>query len=178
MATYGHIPFHTHLTLRLLFKNLIKSNLCFPYCPGGVALHWSRVNLQGHTPLNKLYSSSHSSYQLSTTPHVLVWLHTLLSFVWLKLVCCHSCCEFKCATALLCPCTHPLPLPPAVLLSLPQWFLILGRRRWNIDVLFMAEHSINFCSLYFEQLWISASITIYWRRKLLWWELKHALICG
>lgn len=100
-------------------------------------------------------SSCSSSCGICCLPPFPCW-----SFRWFELACWHNSASLYvdlpfCVQTTLVPCSHPLPPTLIVFLSpLSQWFPDLGRRRCDIDVFYMAEHSIVCCSLYLELLWL------------------------
>lgn len=63
----------------------------------------------------------------------------------------------------------------AVFWSEPRWspspFLYMISELWeegDIDILFIAEHTIEICSLHFNQWWVLGVTTILCTKKLLW----------
>lgn len=56
--------------------------------------------------------------------------------------------------------------------------LSLGKG-WDVDVPLRAEQASTDASpLHFSQLWVSAFTTIWCTKKLLWWSLRDARLCG
>jgi hypothetical protein len=75
-------------------------------------------------------------------------------------------------------CVLVLPKPwafPIFLPSLLKWFSRLAS--CDKDVSFMADHSTDSYSLYFDQLWVSELPTVHCTKKCLCWDLSAALIC-
>lgn len=61
------------------------------------------------------------------------------------------------------------------LLYLLWWSLRLRKRGYDTDVPKWLNNPVSYF-LHFEQLWISVLSIIYSKMKLLWWELRYALI--
>lgn len=112
---------------------------------------------------------------LGVGPTPLLHAGTLSSLnLWKSYTCCHSPCEFICTSALLGLKNVVSFKPPTTTVFFCLFFHMDPWALWFDENISFSDECAKFLTLHTVWLWVSVSITLHCKNKLLWWDLTNA----